>query len=181
MSRRFTLRARVAAAAAVAILVAVVVLAVAVPALLERQLTEELDDSLRGRAAEVARLASATPALITEPGALEGRLTGGALFVQVVDRRGRIVARSGGLGGRLLPAGAALRVALRDRETAYADDTLGSVPIRVYAAPLGELGGCAARGGAVLVAATTSAIDDTLAHARRLVLLCALAAPRSPR
>ena len=171
-----TLRARVAAAAAVAIVVAVVLLAVAVPALLERQLTDELDRSLRGRAVEVARLASATPALLTEPGALEGRLTGGALFVQVVDRRGRIVARSGGLGGRLLPAGSALRSALGARQTAYADETLGSDPIRLYAAPLGELGGGPARGGAVLVAATTADIDETLGDARRLVLLCALAA-----
>jgi two-component system OmpR family sensor kinase len=171
-----SLRARVAAAAVVAIVVAVVLLAVAVPALLERQLTSELDRSLRGRAVEVARLASATPALLTAPGTLEGRLTGGALFVQVVDRRGRIVARSGALGGRLLPAGPALRAALRERRTAYQDDTLGAEAIRVYAAPLGELGGGSARGGAVLVAGTTSDIDDTLGRARRLVLLCALAA-----
>jgi signal transduction histidine kinase len=176
MSGAFTLRARVAAAAAVAIAVGVALLAVAVPALLQRQLTGELDSSLRGRAVEVARLASSTPALLTAPGALEGRLTGGALFVQVVDRRGRIVARSGALGGRLLPQGSALRTALDDRRGAYADSLLGSEPIRVYAAPLGELGGGAARGGAVLVAATTADIDDTLSHARRLVLLCALAA-----
>jgi two-component system OmpR family sensor kinase len=170
------LRARVAAAAVAAIVVAVVLLAVAVPALLERQLTGALDRSLRGRAVEVARLASATPALLTEPGTLEGRLTGGALFVQVVDRSGRIVARSGALGGRLLPAGAALRAALRERRASYQDDTLGADAIRVYAAPLGELGGGSARGGAVLVAGTTSDIDDTLSRARRLVLLCALAA-----
>jgi two-component system OmpR family sensor kinase len=170
------LRARVAAAAAAAIAVAVVLLAVAVPALLERQLTDELDRSLRGRAVEVARLASATPALLTAPGALEGRLTGGALFVQVVDRRGRIVARSSALGGRLLPQDRALRTALRDRRTSYGDDRLGSDPIRVYAAPLGELGGGPARGGAVIVAGTTDDIGETLSRARRLVLLCALAA-----
>src|SRR5918997_1155447 len=123
----------VEAAAAVAIVVAVALLAVAVPELLERQLTGELDRSLRGRAVEVARLASATPALLTEPRALEGRLTGGALFVQVVDRRGRIVARSGALGGRLLPEGPALRTALDDRRGAYADSVLGPEPIRVYA------------------------------------------------
>jgi len=173
---RLSLRARVAAAAAAAIVVAVGVLAIAVPALLERQLTDELNRSLRGRAVEVARLASSTPTLLTEPGALEGRLTGGALFVQVVDRRGRIVARSGALGGRLLPAGAALRAALARRRTGYQDATLGADPIRAYAAPLGELGGGSARGGAVLVAATTSEIDETLVRARRLVLLCALAA-----
>jgi signal transduction histidine kinase len=172
-----SLRARVAAAAAAAIVLAVVLLAVAVPALLQRQLTDELDRSLRGRAVEVARLASATPALLTDPGALEGRLTGGALFVQVVDRSGRIVARSGGLGGRLLPDGPALRAALGTRRAAaYGDDKLGPDPIRVYAAPLGELGGGAAAGGAVIVAGTTSAIDETLDRTRRLVLLCALAA-----
>lgn len=171
-----SLRARVAAAAAVAIVVAVGLLAIAVPALLQRQLTDELDRSLRGRAVEVARLASSTPALLTEPGTLEGRLTGGALFVQVVDRRGRIVARSGALGGRLLPAGSALRAALARRDAGYEDAALGAEPIRVYAAPLGELGGGSARGGAVLVAATTSEIDETLVDARRLVLLCALAA-----
>jgi two-component system OmpR family sensor kinase len=161
----------------VAIVLAVALLAVAVPALLQRQLTGELDRSLRGRAVEVARLASATPALLTDPGALEGRLTGGALFVQVVDRSGRIVARSGGLGGRLLPAGAPLRAALGARRAAsFGDDKLGPDPIRVYAAPLGELGGGSAAGGAVIVAGTTSDIHETLDRTRRLVLLCALAA-----
>jgi signal transduction histidine kinase len=174
--RTISLRARVVAAAAVAIVVAVGLLAVAVPALLERQLSGELDRSLRGRAVEVARLASATPKLLTAQGALEGRLTGGALFVQVVDRRGRIVARSSALGGRLLPAGAALRAALQARRTAYGDERLGPEAIRVYAAPLGELGGGSAAGGAVLVAGTTSDIDETIGRARTLVLLCALAA-----
>ena len=98
-----SLRARVAAAAAVAIVVAVALLGVAVSTLLGSQLTGALDDALRSRAVEVARLAASTPQLLTEPGALEGRITGGTLFVQVVDRRGRIVARSGGLGGRVLP------------------------------------------------------------------------------
>ena len=174
--RSISLRARVAAAAVVAIVVAFVLLAGAVPALLERQLTNELDRSLRGRAVEVARLASATPALLTEPGALEGRLTGGTLFVQVVDRSGRIVARSGGLGGRLLPAGAALRSALTERRAGYGDDELGPDPIRVYAAPLSAQGSGSAAGGAVIVAGTTSDINETLNSARRLVLLSALAA-----
>ena len=174
--RTISLRARVAAVAVVAIVVAFVLLAVAVPALLERQLTNELDRSLRGRAIEVARLASATPALLTEPGALEGRLSGGALFVQVVDRDGRIVARSGGLGGRVLPAGPALRDALEQRRAGYGDDELGPDPIRVYAAPLGAQGTGSAAGGALEVAGTTSEIDETLSDARRLVLLSALAA-----
>jgi two-component system OmpR family sensor kinase len=171
-----SLRARVAAAAAVAIVVAVALLGVAVSALLGSQLTGSLDRSLRERAVEVARLAASTPDLLTAPGALEGRITGGALFVQVVDRRGRIVARSGGLGGRVLPAGPALHGALRERRDGYAGGALGGEPIRLYAAPLGELGGSTAAGGAVVVAGTTSDIDETLATTRRIILVCALVA-----
>ncbi|MEA2221586.1 MAG: two-component system, OmpR family, sensor kinase, partial [Solirubrobacteraceae bacterium] len=176
MRSRLSLRARVAAAAAIAIVVAVALLGVAVSTLLAAQLTRTLDRSLRSRAVEVARVAAATPDLLTEPGALEGRITGGALFVQVVDRRGRIVARSGGLGGRVLPGGAAVEAALRARRAGYADGALGSEPIRVYAAPLGELGGGAAAGGAVIVAGTTADIDDTLQTTRRIILVCALVA-----
>ncbi|MDP2712385.1 MAG: HAMP domain-containing sensor histidine kinase [Solirubrobacteraceae bacterium] len=172
-----SLRARVAAAAVVAIVVAVALLGVTVSTLLGAQLTGALDDALRSRAVEVARLAASTPDLLTEPGALEGRITGGALFVQVVDARERIVARSGGLGGRVLPSSPALRGALGPhRRTGFADGALGSEPIRLYAAPLGELGGSDAAGGAVLVAGTTADIDDTLATTRRIILLCALVA-----
>jgi two-component system OmpR family sensor kinase len=177
MRAAMNLRARVAAAAAVAIVVAVALLGVTVSALLGSQLTDSLDRSLRARAVEVARVAASTPDLLTEPGALEGRITGGALFVQVVDRRGRIVARSGGLGGRVLPDSAALRAALgTKRSPGFTDGLLGSAPIRIYAAPLGELGAGAAAGGAVIVAGTTGDIDDTLATTRRIILGCALAA-----
>ncbi|MEA2187140.1 MAG: two-component system, OmpR family, sensor kinase [Solirubrobacteraceae bacterium] len=170
------LRARVVAAAAAAIVVAVVLLGLAVPALLERQLSGALDDALQARAVDVARLASATPDLLTQAGALEGRLTGGSLYVQVLDRRGRLVARSSALGSRLLPAGAATRTALRARQGAFANELLGTEPIRLFAAPLGELGASPAAGGAVIVAGTTADTRETLARTRRLVLLCALAA-----
>jgi signal transduction histidine kinase len=172
-----SLRARVAIAAAVAIVVAVVLLGIAVSALLGSQLTGSLDRSLHARAVEVARLAAATPDLLTEPGALEGRITGGALFVEVVDRRGRIVARSGGLGGRVLPATAALRASLDARhQPGYADAMLGSDAIRLYVAPLGEVGGGAAAGGAVIVAGTTADIDATLRTTHRIIVVCALVA-----
>jgi two-component system OmpR family sensor kinase len=174
--RPVTLRARVAAAAAAAIVVAVVVLGVAVVARLDGQLQGSLDRTLRERAVEVARLSASTPALLTQPGALEGRLGGSALFVQVVDRRGRIVARSGGLGSRVLPQDAAGRSALRDRRAAYGDDSLGTEPIRVYAAPLGELGQGTAAGGAVIVAGTTAESRDTLSTTRGFVLLVAVVA-----
>jgi two-component system, OmpR family, sensor kinase len=174
--RSLGLRARLAVAAAAAIVVAVALLGAAVLAVLSHQLDDSLDRALKDRAIEVARLSASTPSLLLAPGALEGRLGGSALLVQVVDRRGRIVARSGGLGGRVLPDDAATRAALRERRPAYADDLLGTQPIRVYAAPLGELGSGPAAGGAVILAGTTSDIQDTLDTTRRLVLVCALVA-----
>jgi two-component system, OmpR family, sensor kinase len=171
-----TLRARIAAAAAAAIVVAVVGLGAAVVARLDDQLGGSLDRTLKERAVEVARLSASTPALLTQPGALEGRLGGSALFVQVIDRRGRIVARSGGLGSRVLPQNAVVRGALRDRRAGYGDDDLGTEPIRVYAAPLGELGRGAAAGGAVVVAGTTAENRDTLTTTRAFVVISAVAA-----
>jgi signal transduction histidine kinase len=157
-------------AAAVAIVVAVVLLALAVPALLSRQLEDSLDSSLRARAADVARLAASSPGLVTERGALEG----GGLLVQVVDRRGRIVARSGTLGIRVLPLDGPGRAALDERRAGVAAGRLGTEPVRIYAAPLGELGASDAAGGAVLVAGSTAETDSTLADTRRIVLLAAL-------
>jgi signal transduction histidine kinase len=162
----------VIAAAAVAIVAAVVLLALAVPALLSRQLEDSLDTSLRARATDVARLAASSPDLVTERGALEG----GGLLVQVVDRRGRIVARSGTLGIRVLPLEGPGRTALTGRRAASGDGRLGADPIRVYAAPLGELGASEAAGGAVLVAGSTAGNEATLSDTRRLVLLVALLA-----
>ena len=174
--RRFSLRSRLAAGAVAAIGVAVVLLGVAVLARLDAQLDDALDRALRARAVEVARLAATTPAILDEPGSLEGRLGGSSLFVQVVDARGRLVARSSGLGSRVLPAGGAARAARVDRRAGYGDAALGDEPIRVYAAPLGELGRGPAAGGAVVVAGTKAEIDATLDTTRRFVVLSALAA-----
>jgi signal transduction histidine kinase len=171
-----SLQARVAAAAAVAIVAAVAVLGVAVLARLDNQLEGALDRALRARATEVARLAASTPQLLTEPGTLEGRLGGSALLVQVIDPEGRIVARSSGLGSRVLPDAPVTRQALNDRISGYADAGLGADPIRVYAAPLGELGRGPAAGGAVIVAGTTSEIEETIDETRRFVLIAAAAA-----
>jgi signal transduction histidine kinase len=170
------LRARIAAAAAVAIAVAVALLGIAIVTVLGHELRGSLDRALRSRAVDVARLSASTPDLLVAPGALEGRLGGSALLVQVVDRQGRIVARSGGLGGRVLPDDSATRAALHERRAGYADDVLGTDPIRVYAAPLGELGQGPAAGGAVILAGTTADIDHTLATTHRLVVLGALVA-----
>jgi two-component system, OmpR family, sensor kinase len=159
-------------AAAVAIVAAVVLLALAVPALLSRQLERSLDTSLRARAGDVARLAASSPDLVTQRGALEGA----GLLVQVVDRRGRLVARSGTLGIRVLPLDGPGRMALEGRRASAGDGTLGAEPIRLYAAPLGELGASDAAGGAVLVAGSTAETEATLNDTRRLVLLVALVA-----
>jgi two-component system, OmpR family, sensor kinase len=171
-----SLQARVALAAAAAIVVAVAALGIAVLARLDSQLNGALDRSLRARATEVARLAASTPQLLMEPGTLEGRLGGSPLLVQVIDPQGRIVARSSGLGSRVLPDAPAIRNALEDRDAGYGDARLGPDPLRVYAAPLGELGRGPARGGAVIVAGTTTEIEDTLDSTRRFVLVSSLAA-----
>jgi len=173
---RHSLRARVAAAAAAAIVVAVVVLGAAVLARLDDQLRGTLDRTLQERAVEVARLAASTPDVLLEPGALEGRLGGSSLLVQVIDQRGRLVARSSGLGARLLPADDVVRGALEDRSAGYADATLGSDPVRLYAAPLGELGRGPAAGGAVIVAGTTAEIEETIDTTRRFVLISSIVA-----
>jgi two-component system, OmpR family, sensor kinase len=170
------LTARVAAAAAAAIVLAVVLLGAAVLARLDDQLSGSLDRTLQARAVDVARLSASTPDLLTEPGTLEGRLGGSSLLVQVVDRRGRIVARSAGVGGRVLPDAPAVQAALRDRRAGYGDARLGSEPLRLYAAPLGELGRGPAAGGAVIVAGTTAEIGETIDTTRRFVLLASLLA-----
>ena len=174
--RRASLTLRVAIAAAAAIVIAVVIVGIAVLARLGDQLEGTLDASLRERAVEVARLAASTPELLTEPGTLEGRLGGSELLVQVVDRRGRIVARSSGLGSRVLPDTPQVRAALDHRRAGYGDAALGTDPIRVYAAPLGELGRGTAAGGAVIVAGTTAEQRDTLATTRRFVLIASVVA-----
>ena len=174
--RSIGLRARVAAAAAVSIVIAVALLGAAVPAVLRHELDRSLDSALQERAVEVARLAASAPSQLLEPGALEGRLGGSALLVEVIDRRGRIVNRSANLGGRLLPVDAATRAALHGRRTAYANDHLGTDPIRVYAAPLGELGHGPAAGGAVILAGTKRERNDVVGTTRGLVLLAAIVA-----
>jgi signal transduction histidine kinase len=161
-------------AACGAIVLAVVVLAVAVSVLVERQLRSSLDRSVRDRAVEVARLSVSAPAVLTAPGALDGRVGGEQLWVEVLDRRGRLVARSLSLGGSLLPAGL-VRTVIADGRPRYAAGTLGAARLRLYVAPLPAIGGAAA-GGAVLVAASTGDIAETVDRLHLFALLSALAA-----
>jgi signal transduction histidine kinase len=166
-----SLRARIALAAAAAILAAVVLLAAATVVLVNHELRGSLDSALRLRAQEVAELAISTPAVLTDPGALESPVSGRQISVQVVDRHGRLLARSLNLGARLLPEDALARAARLQGRTGAESIELDGRPLRIYAAPIADASGPAA-GGAVLVASDTSDIEHTTS---RLGVLVALA------
>ena len=170
-----TLRGRLTAAAALAVVLAVAFLAVCARLLVAQQLHSSLDSSLRRRATDVARLSVSAPALLTAPGSLESTVAGRQLSVEVLDRHGRFLARSLALGAKLLPDTRVAADALRRGHGGFADVSLGNDPVRLYAAPLPDDGGPAA-GGAVLVASSTTDIDQTLHRLDLLLLLSGLMA-----
>jgi two-component system OmpR family sensor kinase len=155
-----TLRARIAAAATASILTAVALFAVITVLLVNHELRGSLDTALRQRAEEVAQLAVSAPAVLSDPGALEGPASGRQIIVEVIDARGRLVARSLTLGALLLPQDALVRAARVDGRAGVQNIVLDGRPFRMFAAPIAEAGGLAA-GGAVLVASDTSDISDT--------------------
>jgi two-component system, OmpR family, sensor kinase len=173
--RRRRLRTRVVVAAAVSILVAVGVLGVAVQVLLARHLHNALDTTLRQRAANIARLSAAAPALLRSPSVLEQSVGVEPLDVEVFDRHQRIVSRSLSLGTSTLPADGLLRSAIVSGRSGYASGTVAGQQVRVFVAPLADLGGPAS-GGAVVVASPTAAISDTLSDSRGVIVLSGLAA-----
>jgi len=166
-----SLRARAIVAAAATTMLAVAVLGLALDVLVARHLRGELDRSLRTRAIGVAQLAASAPALITTPGALDAPAGGTQALVEVVDTKRRIVARSLSLGGRVLPETLAAP-ALAGRAPRYRTVPFGGDELRVYAAPIANVAG----GGAVLVAASTSDLSDTISTLHGLTLLAALIA-----
>jgi signal transduction histidine kinase len=172
---RLSLRLRSVAAATLGILLAVVVVGAGVDVLVSRHLHRSFDRTLHERAVEVAQLAASAPAVLTTPGALDSPLGGTQLSVEVVDRHGRIVARSLSLGGGVLPAKRMLEQAITHGRSTYAGLELGDEDLRAYIAPLAEVGGPAA-GGAVIVAGSTHDLTDTLASLHLFVLVAGLAA-----
>ena len=166
-------RLRTVIAAALATLIALVALGAVVDVLVARHLHRALDHTLRERAVEVAQLAASAPALLTTPGSLDSPVGATQAMVEVVDRHGRLVARSLSLGGRVLPTALATQ-AVAGR-AGYGHTTAGSTHLRVYAAPLAEGAGRAA-GGAVVVAASTGDVEDTVRSVRALTFFGALAA-----
>jgi signal transduction histidine kinase len=165
-----TLRARLVFAATSAILVAVGLFAGAAVLLVQHELRGTLDQALRQRGEQVGELAVSAPAVLTQPGALESPVSGRQLAVEVIDARGRLLARSTTLGSRLLPQGALATAAIRNGSSGFQNFRLDGRPFRLYAAPIAQAGGPAA-GGAVLVASDTTDIDHTVG---RLGLLLGL-------
>jgi two-component system OmpR family sensor kinase len=170
-----SLRVRSITAASLAILLALVVVGAGVDILVARHLHRALDRTLHTRAVEIAQLSASAPALLTSPGSLDAPVGGTQLSTQVVDPRGRIVARSLALGGRVLPVQDVARQVIAGGQGRYADARLASDHLRVYVAPLAESGGPAA-GGAVAVAASTHDLAETLDSVRLFVLVAALVA-----
>ena len=155
-------------------MIAVVVLGSVVDVVVARHLHSSLDHTLRSRAVAVAQLSASAPALLTTPGALDSPVGATQAMVEVVDRHGRIVARSLSLGGRVLPSSLA-RETIAGESGSYRTIRFDDEELRVYAAPLADVSGPAA-GGAALVAASTSDISDTLAALHLATVLAALAA-----
>jgi signal transduction histidine kinase len=158
-----TLRGRLVAVASGSILAAVVLSAVAAVALVNHELRGTLDGALRSRAQDVAQLAVSAPAVLTNPGALESPVSGREIAAEVVDSRGRILARSLALGAPLLPVDRLASQARLHGRTGFEDVTIAGRPFRMYAAPIADAGGPAA-GGAVLVASETADITHTVHH-----------------
>ncbi len=158
-----TLRGRLALVAAGSILAAMALFTTVTVVVVGHELHSSLDQALRTRAQQVAQLAVSAPAVLTSPGALETPVSGRQIAVEVLDRRGRIIARSLTLGASLLPEDRVARSALTHGTAAYEDIRITGRSFRVYAAPIADAGGPAA-GGAVLVASDTTDISNTVAH-----------------
>ncbi|MBV9914978.1 MAG: HAMP domain-containing histidine kinase [Solirubrobacterales bacterium] len=165
-----TVRGRLIAASAGSILVAVALFAVATILLVSAQLHGSLDSALRTRAQDVAQLAVSAPAVLTDPGALEGPASGRQIAVEVLDAHGTIIARSLTLGAGLLPRDRLVDAALAQGSTGYEDIRIADRRLRMFVAPIADAGGPAA-GGVVLVAADTTDISHTVGH---LALVLAL-------
>jgi two-component system, OmpR family, sensor kinase len=157
------------------ILVAIAAAGIGVDVLASRDLHRSLDRSLRQRAVGISQLSASAPALLTSPGALDSAVGGTQLSVEVLDPRGRLVARSLALGGRVLPIDRMAAKVIATGRPTYGYATSGGERLRVYAAPLASFGGPAA-GGAVVVAASERELAHTLASLRLFLVLAGVVA-----
>jgi signal transduction histidine kinase len=162
-------------AAGGSIVVAVLLFGIASVLLVSHQLRGSLDTALRERAQAVAELAVSAPAVLGAPGALESPVSGRQIVVEVIDARGRILARSLTLGVQLLPEDRLVDEALRAGRPGFETIRITGRSFRMYAAPIAQAGGAAA-GGAVLVASDTSDISQTIHHLSIVLTLSGAAA-----
>lgn len=167
-----SLRARLVLAAAGSIFAALATFGALASLITDRELNGSLDRALRQRAGDVARLAVSAPAVLTTPGALEAPAGGRQVNVEVLDSRGRILARSVALGARLLPRDRLVERARREGRAGLETVTVGGRSIRLYAAPIARVSG-EASGGVVIVASDTA---DLEAATRRLSALLTVSA-----
>ena len=114
-----SLRGRLILAAAGSIVAAVAAFALATVVLVGDELRGTLDSALRQRAEDVAQLAVSAPAVLSTPGALETPASGRQIVVQVLDAKGRILARSLTLGAHLLPVDTLAEQALRSGRAGF--------------------------------------------------------------
>jgi two-component system OmpR family sensor kinase len=170
-----SLRTRVALASVAAILVAVVSFGIAANTLVGRELHSSLDRALRRGAIDVVRLSVSAPAVLNAPGALDAPVPGRRLMVEVLDRRGRLLARSLSLGARLLPTGPVVGQVQRSGRPQFDYVTLSGTRLRRYTAPVADVGGHAS-GGVVMAAAEVSDITVTTHRLRKLLVITGLAA-----
>ncbi len=172
---RMSLRARIVAGTVAAIILAVAGLGVTVGLLVGRDLRGSLDQTLHDRAVDIVRLSATTPALLTAPGALASPSGGTEVDVEVFDRHGNVIASSPALAGQRLPGQTLVTTALVNGTQGYATGTFADAPIRLYAAPIPDVGGAAA-GGVVLAGSSLGAVTNTLGHVRAVIALSAIAA-----
>ncbi len=170
-----SLLGRSVAAAVVSIIVALGIVGIGVGLLTARDVHRSLDGSLRQRAVSISQLSASAPALLTRPGALDTTVGGAPLSVEVLDRHRRLVARSLSLGGRRLPASSLAARAIATGRGRYGSAVLDGERLRLYAAPLADLGGPAA-GGAVVVAASRQDADRTVGNLHLFLAAAGLAA-----
>ncbi len=170
-----TLRGRLVLAAGGSIVAAVVLFGIASVVLVNRELRGSLDSALRQRALQVSELAVSTPAVLNEPGALEGTVSGRQIVVEVLGADGRLLSRSLALGASLLPEDRLARAAIGAGRTGFEDVSIEGREFRMYAAPIAQAGGIAA-GGAVLVASDTTDISQTVDHLEFVLALAGVGA-----
>jgi two-component system sensor histidine kinase MprB len=132
-------RARLTLVAAAAVALAVIAASLVVFLVVRNQLRGQVDDALRGRAQEIARVGD----LRVDHGYLEGvppTPLGSGDFVQLVDPNGKTT-QTRFESGSIPPSQAALEVARGDADERLGDSKLGGSAYRVYTLPVRDFNG----------------------------------------